>query len=127
MVPREGQQQPSKPSSGPTRDGTRGRGSRGCKPYSRLSQTKNAPSDKPQEEKGEEVLTVRCKTPSVYTSLVVVPGLYSPEMDLRGVPDTPPHSTSTHTQARFTYQRTTNRGRSYYTRFRSYSSRTFLP
>ena len=43
-------------------------------------------------------MTVRCKTSSLRTSMVVVPGRDSPEVDLRGVQDTLPHSTSTHTQ-----------------------------
>ena len=62
-----------------------------------------APSEKPQGFrgrgiKGEEVLSDRCKTP-FRTSVAVLPGLCSPEMDCRRVPDTLPHSTSSLTQA----------------------------
>ena len=41
-------QQPSKPYSGPTRGGTRGRGSRGLKPYARSAQPESALPTTPQ-------------------------------------------------------------------------------
>ena len=47
-----------------------------------------------REGEGEEVLTAGCKTPSLYTSLDVVSGPDCPDMDIRRVPDTLPHSTS---------------------------------
>ena len=62
-----------------------------------------SPSDKPLGFQGRgakwvQVLTDGCKIP-FRTSRAVVPGLCSPEMHRRRVPDTLPHYTSSFTQA----------------------------
>ena len=101
---RRKQQHPSKPSSGHTRVAPIAVAPEGIyKSYSLPSQLEMASAKKlwvfGHDWEGEEVLTVRCKTPSVRTRVVMVPGPCGPEMDYQGVPDTLPHSTSSLAQA----------------------------